>query len=492
MKKSRLFNSIHPLLLVALYSITLGVSYLAYFSEPAAKDGFMTMRWVVFLLLFPILAKFIIQLFTISVYSFSERSREKRHKLNGDESVSVLIPAWNEEVGIIKTINSVLASDYENLEVIVINDGSTDSTDELITRYLHEYEQLDHSKKTLKYISKENGGKARALNEALKICTGEFVVTIDADCLIDKDAITNTLRRFGSKKVGAVGGNIIVGNKKKTIELVQQLEYLYGFFFKRADSVFNSVYIIGGAAAAYRKSVLDEVGGFDESVVTEDIEMSMRILSHGYKTRYAYDAITYTEGPSRWKCFFNQRLRWRFGRFQTFIKHRHLFFSGDSTHNRYFTFLLLPIALYAEFTLFFQVFFLALFYTYTFVTQDYMPLVFMIVFMATMVCLQILFDSKSHFHLNLLLLAPIAWLVFYIVDFVELQALFRSLKRLVKQEDLAWQKWARVGLAGNGQETTAPSPPSDELSEEPFIRRDGRFFIYQLLNMKKHKENNNV
>ena len=121
-----------------------------------------------------------------------------------------------------------------------------------------------------------------------------------------------------------------------------------------------------------------------------------------------------------------------------------------------------------------------------------MPLVFMIVFMATMVCLQILFDSKSHFHLNLLLLAPIAWLVFYIVDFVELQALFRSLKRLVKQEDLAWQKWARVGLAGNGQEATDTSSRSDELSEEPFIRRDGRFFIYQLLNMKKHKENNNM
>lgn len=492
MKKGRLFNSIHPLLLVALYAITLGVFYLAYFSEPADRNEFTTMRWVVFLLLFPILFKFIIQLFTISVYSFSERSREKRHKLNGDETVSVLIPAWNEEVGIIKTINSVLASDYENIEVIVINDGSTDSTDELVTRYLSEYEQLDHSKKTIKYISKANGGKARALNEALKICTGEFVVTIDADCLIDKDAITNTLRRFGSEKVGAVGGNIVVGNKKKTIELVQQLEYLYGFFFKRADSVFNSVYIIGGAAAAYRKSVLDEVGGFDEGVVTEDIEMSMRILSHGYKTRYAYDAITYTEGPSHWKCFFNQRLRWRFGRFQTFIKHRHLFFSGNSIHNRYFTFLLLPVALYAEFALLFQVFFLAAFYTYTFVSQDYIPLVFMIVFMATMVCLQILFDSKSHFHLNLLLLAPIAWLVFYIVDFVELQALFRSLKRLAKQEDLAWQKWARVGLADDEQESTEQPPVIDNSTSDHLVRRDGRFFVDQLLNMNKHNEKNNI
>ena len=483
MKKDRLLDTINPLLLIALYAITLGVIYLAYTTERVANDEFSTMRWVCFFLLAPILVKYIIQLLTVSFYSFSERSREKRNPPSGDQTVSVLIPAWNEEVGIIKTINSVLASNYKNLEVIVINDGSTDSTNELVSQFVKEYEQTNTSNKTIKYINKENGGKSKALNDGLKICTGEFVVTIDADCLIDKEAITNTLKRFGSKRVGAVGGNIIVGNKKKTIELVQQLEYLYGFFFKRADSVFNSVYIIGGAAAAYRKSVLDEVGGFDESVVTEDIEMSMRILSYGYKTRYAADAITYTEGPSHWKCFFNQRLRWRFGRFQTFIKHRQLFFSADDRHNHYFTFLLLPIALYAEFALLFQGFFLAVFYTYTFVTNDFMPLMFMIAFMGSMVCLQVLFDSKSKFHLNLLFLAPIAWLVFYIVDFVEFQALFRSLKRLIKQEDLKWQKWARVGLTSNTEEPMKEHVAETE--EQAIVRRSGKPFIHEILNTKK-------
>jgi len=451
MKHKVKHHLINALLLSIFYLVTFGVLYLAYHTEYVEDESFTPMRLLIFILLLPILFKYIIQLLTLCFYNFSERSRERRHTLRTNAKVSVLIPAWNEEVGIIKTINSVLVSQYNDVEIVVVNDGSTDNTDKLVSDFVDDFNEnkrksAKFSAKSIQYLSIENGGKARALNKALAVANGEIIITIDADCLMDRMAISNTLKRFGNAKVGAVCGNVVVGNRKKSVELMQQLEYLYGFFFKRADSVFNSVYIIGGAAAAYRKSVLDEVGGFDEKIVTEDIEMSMRILSHGYKTRYAADAVTYTEGPSKWRCLFNQRLRWRFGRFQTFIKYKQLFFSAKQHHNRYFTFLLLPVALYAEFALLFQGLFLAAFYSYTFITFDFIPLVFVIVFMALMVCLQIIFDSKSKFHLNLLLLAPIAWLVFYVVDIVEFQALFRSLKRLLRQEELKWQKWARVGL----------------------------------------------
>ena len=436
----------HFILLALLYCFSAGILYLAYSQTYVEDESFTLMRWVVLLLLLPILFKFLLQLLTLCYYPKVERSRKRRHQFIGEPKISVLIPAYNEEVGIIKTINSVLASDYKNLEIVIINDGSTDKTHDLIEEKIIAFNKEPVGKKSLKYLSIANGGKAKALNKALAICQGEFIITIDADCVMDSKALENTLRRFADPKVGAVGGNVVVGNKKKPVELLQQLEYLYGFFFKRADSAFNSVYIIGGAAAAYRKSVLDEVGGFDPDVVTEDIEMSMRILAAGHKTRYASDAVTYTEGPSRWRCLFNQRLRWRFGRFQTFIKYHKLFFSKQQGHNKYFTMLVLPIALYAEFALLFQGLFLAFFYSYTFLTHDYIPIVFLMFFMAIMVCIQIITDSKSKFHLNLLLLAPIAWLLFYIVDIIEFQALCRSIKRLVKQEDLKWQTWARVGI----------------------------------------------
>jgi cellulose synthase/poly-beta-1,6-N-acetylglucosamine synthase-like glycosyltransferase len=456
----KLKKLLHMILLASLYSVSAGIVCLAYSQTYIEDESFTTMRWVVLLLLSPILFRFLFQLLTLCYYPKIERSRKRRHQFTGQPIVSVLIPAYNEEVGIIKTIDSVLNCEYENVEVIIINDGSIDKTDELICHKISEFNHLIESQKalrksdieqnkiqkSLKYISIPNGGKAKALNHALKVCEGDYIVTIDADCVMDDKVIENMLRRFADPKVGAVGGNVVVGNKTKPVELLQQLEYLYGFFFKRADSAFNSVYIIGGAAAAYRKSVLDEIGGFDSDVVTEDIEMSMRVLANGYKTRYASDAVTYTEGPSRWRCLFNQRLRWRFGRFQTFIKYQALFFSKQKKHNKYFTMLVLPVALYAEFALLFQGAFLAFFYSYTFITHDYVPIAVLMLFMALMVFIQVLSDSKSRFHLNLLFLAPIAWFLFYIVDVVEFQALFRSIKRLIKQEDLKWQKWSRVGI----------------------------------------------
>jgi cellulose synthase/poly-beta-1,6-N-acetylglucosamine synthase-like glycosyltransferase len=237
---------------------------------------------------------------------------------------------------------------------------------------------------------------------------------------------------------------------------MQQLEYLYGFFFKRADSVFNSVYIVGGAAAAYRREVLQEVGGFDHSIITEDIEMSTRILSRGYKTRYAGDAVIYTEGPSDLRGLCNQRLRWKYGRILTFIKHRRLFFSVRPEHNPYLTFLVLPIAIYSELLLLAEALLLGFFFLYTVVTSDYMPLAFVIGLLTAVVYVQVLIDPKIRFHRNLLLLAPVAWLLFYAVDMVEFQALVRSLKRLLTRSEPKWQKWVRSGVAGDPRIESQP------------------------------------
>ena len=186
--------------------------------------------------------------------------------------------------------------------------------------------------------------------------------------------------------------------------------------------------------------------------------MSTRILGYGYKTRYACDAVIYTEGPSDWKGLCNQRLRWKFGRILTFIKHRKLFFSRNKKYNPYLTFLLLPVAVYAEITLLFEGLLLSVFYGYTIFSNDYLPLVFVISFLSVIIILQIIFDARSRFHKNLLLLAPVAWIIFYIIDVVEFQALYRSLNKLWKRESLEWQKWSRTGVEDHSLLSEEPEP----------------------------------
>jgi len=422
--------------------------YLVTSTEYQANASFTNARFIMLILLSPILFKYLIQLSTAPFYSMVDKVRFSNSDLTDTNKVSVLIPAWNEEVGILKTLNSAINTDYSDLEIIVINDGSTDNTHQLVSNFILDYEQ-NHPQlnaPVIKYLKLPNGGKAKALNQGLRIATGEIVLTVDADSVMDKKMIANMVKRFTDKNVAAVAGNVVVGNRKKPIELLQQLEYLHGFWFKRADSNFNSVHIIGGAAAAYRKAILEEAGGFDESIITEDVELSTRLLALGYATRYAADAVVYTEGPSEWKCLCSQRLRWKFGRLLTYIKHRSLFFSLSKKHHPYLTCLVLPVAIYAELALFLEALLLTVFYGYTIYTGDYMPLAFMISFISAVITLQILFDPKMKFHSNLLMLAPVAWLMLYVIDLVEFQALCRSMHRLIKRENLEWQTWARVGI----------------------------------------------
>ena len=428
-----------------LYAVTAGLFYLAATREYTPVAGCDTVRGVVLVMMAPLLIKYMIQLGFSPLYSAVARWRRKCGS-EATPSVSVLIPAWNEEVGIVKTIRSVLNTGYPVLQVVVINDGSTDSTHERVEQFIAEYSIAGGAGAEIKYLNFSNAGKARALNRALPHATGEIVITIDADSVMDPDAIALFVKHFDDPRVGGVAGNVVVGNRSKPIEWIQQMEYLYGFFFKRTDSLFDSVYIIGGAAAAYRREVLEEVGGFDHSIITEDIELSTRILSHGYKTRYACDAVIYTEGPSDLGGLCNQRLRWKYGRIMTFIKHRKLFFSMRPGHHPYLTFLILPVAVYAEILLLIEAVMLLLFFCYTVLTSDYAPLIFTIVMLTAIVGIQILTDPKARHHRNLLLLAPAAWLLFYAVDMVELQALIRSIRRLLTRRELQWQKWVRVGL----------------------------------------------
>jgi cellulose synthase/poly-beta-1,6-N-acetylglucosamine synthase-like glycosyltransferase len=439
-----------PVRIALLYGLTMLVFYFALSRDRVAVDDRLFIRMVVFALMAPILTKYALHLLLAPWYPAVEALRARGRSDDFLPSVSVLIPAWNEEVGIRQTIMSVLETKYPRLEIIVVNDGSTDRTHEVVTAFIAQHRRLhvaDGADTVIRYTVVPKGGKARALNRALSEARGDLVViTIDSDCVMDESAIKNMVKHFADPRVASVAGNVVIGTRATPIGILQQLEYLYGFYFKRADSILNSVYIVGGAAAAYRRQILADLGGFDETIITEDIEMSTRLQDRGYHIRYAADAVVYTEGPSDFKGLCRQRLRWKFGRLLTFYRYRHLFFSRRRTHNRYLAFMVFPVALFAEVLLFFEAPLLIAFYAYTFLSNDLAPLLCFIVLLTAIVCVQILSDRNIRYHRNLFVLAPIAWLLFYFMDLVEYQALVRSAWLLITQKDLAWQTWLRVGV----------------------------------------------
>ncbi len=364
--------------------------------------------------------------------------------------VSVIIPAWNEEVGILTTINSLLKSSYKNMEIVVVNDGSTDDSDTLIKRFIKSY-QRKKRKTPVKngidmiYRYKENGGKGEALNTGILLASGEIIMSIDADCMLLQDTIANFVKYFADPSVSAAVGNVKIGNTRSLLGTIQALEFLFSFYFKKADSLFNTIYIIGGAAGAFRRSVFADIGLYSTKNITEDIDLSVRIQDHGLKIVYAADAIVYTEGASEFRGLLKQRLRWKRGRFETFFQHRHLFFSLKPHHRKLFTTLILPLAMLSEAQLFLELFFLIFLYIYSALIHDFSSFISGIIVVSSMFLVQIL-DNKESRNITFYLLAPIGWMLFYITTSVEYYSLLKSIWGFYRKQECVWQKWQRKGV----------------------------------------------
>ncbi len=438
---------IQSFLLLLLYSITLLIVFPAGREAGSAivsSQGTVKSINLLFVILFmPILVRYFVNVFISPLYPIAKNIKSRRfQKMRPDYKplVSVIIPAWNEEVGILNTIKSVLANRYRNLEIIVVNDGSSDRTHEVVKSFIINYS----GSREIKYFLKKNGGKSSALNLGIRKSAGSIIITIDADSAMHKNTVANFVKRFRDPTVMCVAGNVKIGNHKTLIGLMQSIEYLGGFYFKKADSMFGSIYIVGGAAASYRRQVFRKLGLFDRSTSTEDIEMSTRIQQARMKIAYADDAIVYTEGPSDIKSLIKQRLRWKYGRFETFYKYRQLFFNIHG--NRYLTFFVLPLAVFAELLLFFEVIMLTALYYYLFSTGNFSSLIVSIIISAAVLSVQVLSDTKSRRGYYLLLWAPVVWLLFYFIDFIEFNALMRSIWALMRKKKISWQRWKRVGV----------------------------------------------
>ena len=245
--------------------------------------------------------------FYILSYHSDKKSKGKMlFKDNELPKVSVIIPAFNEEKSIGQTIESISKSNYpkRKLEIIVVDDGSNDRTLEIARKY---------KSKLVKVFSKENGGKGTALNLGISKCNGEIIFSMDADTFVGPNSLKEMTRYFKNPEVMSVTPTMLTHNPKGIYQRIQQAEYLFGLFIRKAFSSVNAVHVTPGAFSAYRKYFFDKYGGYDEENITEDLEMSLRIQYEGYSIEYSPEAPAYTITPNNFKELLIQRIRWYTG-----------------------------------------------------------------------------------------------------------------------------------------------------------------------------------
>jgi poly-beta-1,6-N-acetyl-D-glucosamine synthase len=283
-------------------------------------------------------------------------------------SVSLIAPAYNESATIIENVRSLLSIHYNNFQVIIINDGSTDNSLELLQKVyelekvnFHIDEQLKtkavkgvyRSKKAVYHnlliVDKVNGGKADALNVGLNIAQNKYVACIDVDCVLEQDALLKLVKPFmdeGKKKVIATGGVIRIANScqivdgklveinfpEKFLPKVQALEYIRAFLLGRmAWAKLDGLLIISGAFGMFDKKIAIAAGGYNHKTVGEDMELIVRMrrymhdIKQAYSVAYIPDPLCWTEAPETYKILGRQRNRWTRGTIETLFLHRKMF-----------------------------------------------------------------------------------------------------------------------------------------------------------------------
>ena len=236
--------------------------------------------------------------------------------------VTVLVPAYNEAKVVARTIDSVLASDWPNLEVMVVDDGSTDETASIV-------EAIAAREPRVRCVRQPNGGKASAANRGLAEAKGEIIVAVDADTLIDSAAVGRLARHFSDPKLTAVCGNVEVGNVKSVLTAFQAIEYVTSQNFdRRAFSTLNCVSVVPGALGAWRRESVLAVGGYSTDTLTEDADLTLTLLRAGGRIEYEPDACARTEAPEKLSALLGQRFRWTYGTYQCLWKHRRAFGHG--------------------------------------------------------------------------------------------------------------------------------------------------------------------
>ena len=262
-----------------------------------------------------------INIFSLLVL-WENKNRIYKPKLRKNHpNVCIIVPCFNEEKTIVKTVRSLLRLDYprDKLEILVIDDGSTDKTFQK-AKLLEKYKQV-------KVFHKKNGGKYTALNYGLSKTKAEFVGCLDADSFVDSHALKLMIPHFINPKIMAVTSSVKIHQPKGVLQRIQKIEYIFGIFLRKVFASLDSITVAPGPFTIFRKKAFDKLGPFRHGHNTEDLEIAFRIQSKNYQIANAPNACVYTVGPSSFKKLYQQRKRWYHGLSRNAWDYRSLIFN---------------------------------------------------------------------------------------------------------------------------------------------------------------------
>lgn len=240
-------------------------------------------------------------------------------KAKRDYEVGVVIPCYKEGKTVGQVIEKFINNGYKNIKkIVVVDDCSPDNSFEIAKRYEKKYPGLVKVVQT----PKNTGCAAGSKNYGAKYIDTEIIIFGDADSFPEKGAIEKGLGFFNEKNVAAVTANVLVKNRNNLLLMLQSVEYIVIKFTRKLLEFIGSIYVTPGPLAMYRKKVFDKIGGFDDKNMTEDIEITWRMLANGYDVKMSADSKVYAESPETFSAWFKQRIRWNLGGIQCIFKYK--------------------------------------------------------------------------------------------------------------------------------------------------------------------------
>lgn len=256
---------------------------------------------------FIFLAIFFESFVLVTFLSKPARSSRARQPSTATPSVAIVVPCWNEATTVAATVDSLLALDYpsDKLEIVLVDDGSTDETPAAMARF--------NDNPQVRIIRKENGGKHTALNAGIAATNAEFIGCLDADSFVEPDALKEIIPCFGEERVAAVTAAMSIHRPGNLLQHMQNAEYTFGITYRHVFASINGLYVTPGPFSFYRTSVVKELGGFRHGHQAEDMEMALRLQHAGYEIENAPRARVYTKSPDTVLKLVKQRTRWTTG-----------------------------------------------------------------------------------------------------------------------------------------------------------------------------------
>ena len=310
-------------LLAALVILLIGALSAAFFlwvlRTPEAIRSFLVRAVLVSLVLFLVIL--FVRYFSLLWFAYLQATEENLEEKPEDPElppISIIIPAYNEEKVLAEAVESLFGLDYPTYEIVVVDDGSTDRTFDVATRF-----EGRGGPVPVRVLTQANEGKAAALNLGIEHSRHPFVFCMDADSRLEPDSLRMAMPRFRDADVGAVAGNVKVENRDSWLTRLQALEYIEGLNLpRRAQGFVAAVNIVPGPVGLFRREALREVGGYDTDTFAEDADLTLKLITAGWKIVYEERAVAWTHAPSSLLDLIQQRYRWTRGILQALRKRK--------------------------------------------------------------------------------------------------------------------------------------------------------------------------